>query len=79
MAGKVLAGPDFSTQHEWGKVIGVGVHIYMYILCLWTKTFFESFFSDQLTFSNIRGRTSPLIYRLALPLLYPETLSLLSN
>ena len=42
-------------QRERGKVSGVGVHV---IICLWTKTFFESYFSNQLTFSNIRGRTS---------------------
>ena len=35
----------------------------------------ESFFSDRLTFSNIRGRTSRRMYRLALHLLSPETLS----
>ena len=35
----------------------------------------ESYFSDRLTFSNIRGRTSRRMYRLALPLLSPETLS----
>ena len=32
-------------------------------------------FSDRLTFSNIHGRTSRLIYTLALPLLSPEMLS----
>ena len=32
-------------------------------------------FSDRLTFSNIRSRTSHRIYRLALPLHAPETLS----
>ena len=58
------------TQHEWGKVIGVGVHIYVV-----QKIFFESYFSDRLTFTNIRGRTSRQIYRLALPLLSPEALS----
>ena len=35
----------------------------------------ESYFSDQLTFSNIRGRISRRIYRPALPLHSPETLS----
>ena len=43
-------------------------------ICLWTKKI-ESYFSDQLTFSNIRGRTFRQIYRLALPLISPETLS----
>ena len=40
---------------------------------------FESYFSDRLTFSNIRSRTSSLIYILALPLRAPETLSSLSK
>ena len=43
-----------------------------------SKTMFmdlESYFSDRLIFSNIRSRTSRQIYRLALPLLSPETLS----
>ena len=57
-----------------GKVIGVGVHIY---ICLWAKKKFV--FSDRLTFSNIHGRTSRQTYRLALPLLSPETLSSLSK
>ena len=39
----------------------------------------DSYFSDRLTFSNIRGRTSRLIYRLALTLHAPEILSLLSK
>ena len=48
----------------------VGVHIY---ICVYgPKIFFESHFSDRLTFSNIRGRTSCRIYRLALPLHAPE-------
>ena len=42
---------------------------------LWMKKIFESYFSDRLTFSNIRSRTSRQIYRLALPLRAPETLS----
>ena len=40
---------------------------------------FESYFSDRLTFSNIRSRTSRRIYRLSLPLCAPETLSSLSK
>ena len=67
------------AQHERGKVIGVGVHMYICLYSLWTKNVFYLYFSDQLTFSNIRGRTSRRIYRLALPLLSPETLSSLSN
>ena len=50
------------AQRERGKVIGCGVHI-LYI-CLWTKKIFESYFRDQLTFSNIYSRTSRRIYRL---------------
>ena len=42
------------AQHERGKAIGCGVHIY---ICLWTKKIFESYFRDRLTFSNIRSRT----------------------
>ena len=60
---------------DQGKVIGVGVHIY---ICGHQKKF-ESYFSDRLTFSNIRGRTSRRIYRLALPPLSPEMLSSLSK
>ena len=45
-------------------MIRTGVHIYMCV-CLWTKKSFESYFSNRLTFSNIRGRTSCQIYRLA--------------
>ena len=40
---------------------------------------FESYFSDRLTFSNIHSRTSRYIYRLALLLCAPETLSSLSK
>ena len=61
------------TQLKWCKVIGV-VSSYIYI-CLWSK----SYFSDRLTFSNIRGRTSHQIYRLALALLSLETLSSLNK
>ena len=52
--------------------------IYSYI-CLWTKKKFESYFRDRLTFSNINSRTSRRIYRLALLLRAPETLSSLSK
>ena len=54
-------------------MIGSGVHIFV------DKKIFESYFSDRLTFSNIRSRTSRRIYRLALPLRAPETLSSLSK
>ena len=40
---------------------------------------FESYFRDRLTFSNIDSRTSRRIYRLALLLRAPETLSSLSK
>ena len=66
------------AQRERGKVIDRGVHIYIYI-CLWTKKIFESYFRDRLTFSNIDSRTSRRIYRLALLLRTPETLSSLSK
>ena len=66
------------AQRERGKVIGLGVLVYIYI-CLWSKKIFESYFSDRLTFSNIRGRTSRRIYRLVLALLSLETLSSLSK
>ena len=58
------------------------VLLYIYIgryICLWTKNHFESYFRDRLTFSSIRGKTSRRIYRLALPLLSPEMLSLLTK
>ena len=67
------------AQRERGKVIGRGVHIYILYICLWMKKIFESYFRDRLTFSNIRSRTSRRIYRLALPLRAPETLSSLSK
>ena len=66
------------AQRERGKVIGRGVHIYIYI-CLWSKKIFESYFRDRLTFSNVDSRTSRRIYRLALLLRAPETLSSLSK
>ena len=47
---------------EQSKVIGVGVHIYV---CLWRGKKIKSYFSDRITFSNIRGRTSRRIYRQA--------------
>ena len=52
--------------------------LYIY-LCLWSKKIFESYFRDRLTFSNIDSRTSRRIYRLALLLRAPETLSSLSK
>ena len=66
-------------------MIGFGVRIYIYyiynvyIMFVDKKNNFESYFSDRLAFSNICGRTSRRIYRLALPLLSPEMLSLSSK
>ena len=54
------------AQLERGKVIDRGVHIYV---CG----------RNRLTFSNIDSRTSRRIYRLALLLRAPETLSSLSK
>ena len=62
---------------ERGKVIGRGVHVYY--IYLWSKKKFESYFRDRLTFSNVDSRTSRRIYRLALLLRAPETLSSLSK
>ena len=61
------------AQCERGKVIDCGVHIYIYMSVVEKK--FESYFRDRLTFSNIDSRTSRRIYRLALLLRAPETLS----
>ena len=55
-------------------MIGVGVHMFVD-----EKNNLNRTFSDQLSFSNIRGRTSRRIYRLALLLLSPEMLSSLSK
>ena len=46
---------------------------------MWSKKKFESYFRDRLTFSNVDSRTSRRIYRLALLLHAPETLSSLSK
>ena len=62
------------VERERSKVIDVGVHMYICI-CLWTKKKVESYFSDRLTFSSIHCRTARRIYRLALPLRAPDTLS----
>ena len=61
------------AQRERGKMIGCGVHMFV------NEKIFDSYFRDRLTFSNIRSRTSRRIYRLALPLRTPETLSSLSK
>ena len=67
------------AQREWDKVIGRGVHIYIYIYMSVVEKKFESYFRDRLTFSNVDSRTSRRIYRLALLLRTPETLSSLSK
>ena len=44
------------VQREWGKVIVVGVDIYVYIYNMFVdQNKFEWYFSDRLTFSNICG------------------------
>ena len=53
----LVVTPHAHAQRERGKVIGRGVHIYIYI-CLWSKKKFESYFRDRLTFSNVDSRTS---------------------
>ena len=65
------------VQCEPGKVISVGVLIYIYIMFVDKKI--ESYFSDQIIFSNIHGRTSHRIYSLSLSTHSSENLSLLSN
>ena len=68
------------AQRERGKVIGRGVHIYnIYIYMSVVEKKFESYFRDRLTFSNLDSRTSRRMYRLALLLRAPETLSSLSK
>ena len=63
-------------------MIGVGVHICIYIgilyvyVCLWTKTFLNRTLAIDLPFQTFAVRH---IYRLALPLLSPEMLSSLSK
>ena len=61
---------------EIAKAISdIYVYSYMYV----DKKYFGSYFSDRLTFSNIRGRTSCQIYRLALPLAFSRNASSLSK
>ena len=57
----------------------VNVFFIIYIYMSVVKTKFESYFRDRLTFSNADSRTSRRIYRLALLLRAPETLSSLSK
>ena len=67
------------AQRERGKVIDRGVHIYIYIYMSVVEKKFELYFRDRLTLSNVDSRTSRRIYRLALLLRAPETLSSLSK
>ena len=53
---------------EQGKVIVVGVHIYIYMFV--DKQKFKSYFSNRLTFSKICGRTSRRFSYLMRTLLY---------
>ena len=64
------------VQRKWDKVIGIGDHLYSYVssYVLDTKKI-ASYFSDRLTFSNVRGRTSHQNDRLAVPPRAPEKLS----
>ena len=66
------------TVKYYCKNMKYRIYIYIYI-CLWSKKKFESYFREQLTFSNVDSRTSRRIYRLALLLCAPETLSSLSK
>ena len=63
-----------TNQFDWSVS-----RAYVINICLWSKKIFESYFRDRLTFSNIDSRTSRRIYRLALLLHAPETLSSLSK
>ena len=54
------------------------LYIYIYMSVV-EKNKFESYFRDRLIFSNVDSRTSRRIYRLALLLRAPETLSSLSK
>ena len=65
-------------------VVQAGLRNNEFCLCgliyrLVDQKYFLSYFSDRLTFSNLRGRTSRRIYRLTLPLFSPEMLSWLSK
>ena len=62
-----------------GKVASQSWKHCTYIISLWSKFFFESYFRDRLTFSNVDSRTSRRIYRPALLLRAPETLFSLSK
>ena len=42
------------AQLERGKVIDVGIHIYIYMCVFVDQTFFWSIYSDRLTFQHSR-------------------------
>ena len=67
------------SQWEYNSVFASLATLARSQLCLWMKKIFESYFRDRLTFLNIDSRTSRRIYRLALLLRAPETLSSLSK
>ena len=73
---KMVKIGDFCTQQA-GCTVYIYIYIYMCVSVVEKK--FESYFRDQLTFSNVDCRTSRRIYRLALLLRAPETLSSLSK
>ena len=57
----------------------VTIYVYIYIYMFVDKKIFEPYFSDRLTFSNICSRASRKIYRIAVLLCAPETLSSMSK
>ena len=64
------------VQSEQGKVIDQCWCPYILnVFICGPKIFFLIVLGDLLSFLNICGRTSHRIYRLTLPLLFPETLS----
>ena len=67
------------TGKYYCKNMKYRINIYMYIYISVVEKKFESYFRDRLTFSNVDSRTSRRIYRLALLLRAPETLSSLSK
>ena len=63
------------TVKYYCKNMKYRINIYMSVV----EKKFDSYFRDRLTFSNVDSRTSRRIYRLALLLRAPETLSSLSK
>ena len=66
------------AQRERGKVIGRGVHIYIYIYVCGRKKYLNRTLEIDSPFQTFAVGFSS-IYRLALPLRAPETLSSLSK